>query len=122
MRRVTEWAFSAPLSQVDVPRILREARLAETPGRIVVFTIDGVVFTAWREVDFPGRVGVVQDYGLSWLDLSSPFAGRRPLLIDSPVSVFRWDGDDVDGTGIRVERGDHRAALVDLVETRVEVF
>jgi hypothetical protein len=119
MRPTESWAFSAPLSQVDVPRIIRESRLATTPGRVVRFTIDGKTYTAWRERDFPGRVGAVHPDGeLSWdVDRTS-----LPFRIDGEVRIWTYRGEDAIGRGIRVEAGDHLTALVDRVATTVEVF
>jgi hypothetical protein len=121
MRTQFSWKFSAPLSQVDVPRIIRETGLATTPGRIVVFTIDGRPYTAWRESDYPGLVGPAPNGFYRWYAPS--YGSKRPPFRQGNGEVRIWnDRNDIEGTGIRVQYGDHRAALVDLVETRVEVF
>lgn len=117
MKSKESWSFSAPLADVDVPRIIRESRLATTSGRVVRFTIDGKTYTAWRERDFPGRVGVVHPDGkLSWGASRYPSPFRR----DGEVRIWTELSDY--GDGIRVEAGDHLTSLVDRVATTVEVF
>lgn len=119
MKSKESWRFSARVSDVDVPRIIRESHLATTPGRVVRFTIDGKTYTAWREQDFPGRVGVVHDGGLrEWF---LPGADRPFRDADGEVRIYT-SPSLYPNSGIRIEAGDHLTALVDRVATIVEVF
>lgn len=120
MKSKESWRFSARLSDVDVPRIIRESRLATTPGRVVRFTIGVKTYTAWRERDFPGRVGVVHPEGLrAWQP--SPWDNIPDTAPFRNDEVRIWTSINSE-TGIRIEAGDHLAALVDRVATTVEVF
>ena len=110
MKAKDSWAFSAPLANVDVARIIREARVGGS--RVVRFTIDGKVYTAWDERYFK-RI---------------PASLCEPLYVEpggNPVvrvgEVFIEGTWGVVGT-IRIEAGDHIKALFDRVEVQVEVF
>jgi hypothetical protein len=49
------WSFSCPVSRVDVSRILREGQVRA--GRVVRFTFDGQVYTAWSNRHYPPASG-----------------------------------------------------------------
>jgi hypothetical protein len=121
MQPKDSWSFSCPLTEVNVRRILREARCVD--GNVVRFTIDGKVYTAWREDLHPPLVDP-----RGW---SAYWSGA-----DTGNEVFRWGGphgevrivtptaDDLPEytNKYRIQGGDHVAALLDRVETTVEVF
>lgn len=115
MKPQTTWRFSAPLSQVDVPRIAREAGVHI--GNVVRVTVDGTVYTMWRE-DLHQHIPV-ENTSLG-----------EPVYVDACTSVFR-DHDDDGGrpriTGsyhgaARIQFGDYVGRLRDRVRVDVEVF
>jgi hypothetical protein len=113
MKPLHSWQFSAPIAEVDIPRIIREAR-----RQVVRFTVDGKVYTAW-----PAR--------LNYNPELAPNVAGTLQACEKYVGHLTYVERHTDGTpriwfheegSIRVEPGDHVKAIVDGVKVKVEVF
>lgn len=116
MKTKDTWQFSAPLTEVNVRRILREAGVAD--GNVVRFTIDGKVYTAWLESAFP-HVSDPAGAGY-WLgDENDVFRNE-----EGEVRINTLDVEELPDryVRIRIQNGDHVKALFDRVEVQVETF
>lgn len=121
MKTKDTWQFSAPLAEVNVRRILREAAVKD--GNVVRFTIDGKVYTAWLESAFPDFVtpGFAKGY---WLG-DENVVYRDDARDGGPVFIRLARSGDLPEYyyhRIRICRGDHVKALFDRVEVQVETF
>lgn len=120
MKPRESWAFSCPLPEVNLHRIIREAKLSERGG-VVLINVGGKAYTLWRRHDYPDYVPEYMDY----VYRESSFA-RGPRTSTGRVKPeevgLLGHLYDYDQTGIVFCRGDHVGKLLDRVETTVQVF